>query len=149
MIDTSKYKAALDSGDRKAIVAAAREMMGAVGMPLAPYAPNVNANAGEDNSAEKAKLQETFAKQAIGVTRTADAYNREEQAGRGGVEARELAQRVQALETTHGNISEIERIDKGDSFGTGGGFTEKKPEGGSIEDRLIRIEQKLDKLLAK
>ena len=149
MLDTSKYKAALDGGDRKVIVARARAMTYEVGKtPLAPDAPHVNASAGQDNNAEKSKLYQTFTSQALGITSTADAYNAEiAAANHGRYEAVELVNRVQALETTHGNISEIERIDKGDAFGGGRGM-----EQGQVENEIAilkRIEGKLDKLLAK
>lgn len=147
-LDTTAYKVALGTGVPSAIIAEARALVRAVGKtPLAADKPNVNASHGDDNTPEKNRYQLQFEKQAFAITASADGYNDKLAAGADpGVEAAGLVERVQALESSQAALLEIERIDKGDSFGTGGGFTEKKI---GEPEWVFRLESKIDKLLAK
>lgn len=123
-IDTTAYKLALSRGDRVAIIAAARDIVVTIGKAvLSADPPNVNANAGQDNSKELDAHQTTFNIRALHFTDTVDGYNRQVLAGSSGMpEAAVLQQQLQALESSYANITEIERINKGDKIGTGGGF---------------------------
>lgn len=124
MIEVSKHKAALDTGDRTQIVAADIELVKAAGgTPKDPRPTNVSANFGADNSAEKNQIQKTFNANALGLTATFDAFNKKAGAGSSTIgEVTTMVSQLQDLMSADANLSEVERIERGDKFGTGGGL---------------------------